>query len=143
MEKTMKKIWRPLVIISLAIFLGYNLYLDLQDKPTADAAEISDIPVGISKGELAPEFEGITLDGETFRLSDTRGKTVFLNLFASWCGPCQLEAPHIAQVFAGQDRHRKLKVGTSVIDLYEFNTQACALRVKTRGVIPSCRTFSS
>ena len=47
-----------------------------------------------------------TLDGETIKLSDLRGKTVVINVFASWCGPCRIEAPHLAQVYAdfiGQD----------------------------------------
>jgi thiol-disulfide isomerase/thioredoxin len=96
----MKKIWKPIIVIGLAIFFGINLYLDIRDKPSQTTSVISEIPVGISKGELAPEFEGKTLSGETLHLSDTHGKTVLINVFASWCGPCQLEAPHLAQVYA-------------------------------------------
>jgi thiol-disulfide isomerase/thioredoxin len=96
----MKKLWKLILVIGLAIFLGINLYLDIREKPTQTTSVISDMPVGISKGEFAPEFEGITLSGETLQLSETHGKTVLINVFASWCGPCQLEAPHLAQVYA-------------------------------------------
>jgi thiol-disulfide isomerase/thioredoxin len=96
----MKKIWKPVIIIGLIIFLGINLYLDLREPAPVVASEISAIPIGINKGELAPNFEGITLDGESITLADLRGKTVLINVFASWCGPCQLEAPHLTNVYA-------------------------------------------
>jgi thiol-disulfide isomerase/thioredoxin len=48
----------------------------------------------------APDFRGMTLDGYEIQLSDLRGKTVVINVFASWCGPCRIEAPHLAQVYA-------------------------------------------
>ena len=87
-------------VIGLVLFLGINLYLDLRDKSPVVTSEIPDLPVGTSKGQQAPDFEGVTLTGKTLRLSETRGKVVLINVFASWCGPCQLEAPHLAQVYA-------------------------------------------
>ena len=38
-------------------------------------------------------------DGVEHRLSDYRGKTVFLNFFATWCGPCQREIPDIEALY--------------------------------------------
>jgi cytochrome c biogenesis protein CcmG, thiol:disulfide interchange protein DsbE len=43
-------------------------------------------------GEKAPEFTLTTFDGKTYKLSDLKGKIVFLNIWASWCKPCEQEA---------------------------------------------------
>src|SRR5438093_12933793 len=44
-------------------------------------------------GMTAPDFRLPDLQGKTQRLSDYRGKVVFLNFWATWCGPCKEEMP--------------------------------------------------
>ena len=51
--------------------------------------------VGLDTGDLAPDFEASTIEGERVRLSDFRGKAVYLNFWASWCTPCRAEMPDI------------------------------------------------
>ncbi|MGE4276630.1 MAG: cytochrome c biogenesis protein CcdA [Lawsonibacter sp.] len=47
----------------------------------------------------APDFTLVDQNGETHTLSDYRGKTVFLNFWATWCGPCQNELPDIQALY--------------------------------------------
>ncbi|MCJ1906995.1 peroxiredoxin family protein [Planococcus ruber] len=54
---------------------------------------------GLAKGELSPDFELTTLEGETVKLSDYQGKKVILNFWATWCPPCRAEMPHMQNYF--------------------------------------------
>ena len=50
-------------------------------------------------GKPAPDFSLTLFDGRSVRLSDFRGKVVFLNFWASWCPPCRAEARLLEQAW--------------------------------------------
>lgn len=47
----------------------------------------------------APDFTLVDQYGNEHTLSDYKGKTVFLNFWATWCGPCKKEMPDIQQLY--------------------------------------------
>ncbi|MFC2014493.1 peroxiredoxin family protein [Chloroflexota bacterium] len=63
------------------------------------ANQNSTATVGLTKGTLAPDFTLSDLDGNQVSLSDFRGKTVFLNYWATWCPPCRAEMPEMEAVY--------------------------------------------
>lgn len=54
---------------------------------------------GQEDAAAAPDFTLVDQDGNTHTLSDYQGKTVFLNFWATWCGPCQREMPEIQALY--------------------------------------------
>ena len=83
-----------LVVILLIGAVTASLYLSSM----RSVSNSGGLTVCTSVGNLAPDFEAPTLDGETLSLSELRGKTVLLNAFASWCGPCQAETPELVDL---------------------------------------------
>jgi cytochrome c biogenesis protein CcmG/thiol:disulfide interchange protein DsbE len=47
----------------------------------------------LAVGKPAPDFSLTDLNDKHYRLSDFRGKVVFLNFWATWCKPCREEMP--------------------------------------------------
>lgn len=45
-------------------------------------------------------FEATTLAGAEISRVDLEGRVVLVNVWGSWCGPCRVEAPHLAEVAA-------------------------------------------
>jgi len=50
-------------------------------------------------GEVAPDFTLRDIDNQSVSLSSTKGKVVLISFWATWCGPCQVEMPHLQRMY--------------------------------------------
>jgi peroxiredoxin len=55
--------------------------------------------------QAAPDFTLKRAEGGNLRLAEQRGQVVLINFWASWCGPCRVEMPHLNKL------HDKYKAG--------------------------------
>ncbi len=70
--------------IFTTIFLLFFVSLFAQDEATL-----------VKQGQKAPDFLFEIVPGKTKKLSDFKGKVVWINFFATWCPPCRKELPHL------------------------------------------------
>ena len=87
---------RPLVIAAVCLASGLLLFVMWKGFGT----DVHAVPFKLD-GKPAPDFTMKRLDnGQPVSLSQFKGKPVILNFWASWCGPCATEHPHLDRGFA-------------------------------------------
>ena len=53
----------------------------------------------LSPGKMAPDFVLVDAKGNKRMLSDLRGKNIYIDVWATWCGPCVMEIPYIEKLY--------------------------------------------
>lgn len=65
----------------------------------------------ISAGQVAPDFTAYDLNGQPIKLSSLKGKVVYIDFWATWCGPCRQQFP------AERELHKKFEGNKDVVFL--------------------------
>ena len=102
------------IILSVAAFLYVTgLYTDV-----IGGVQRIVLSTGLMKPEVLPKDEQLDADynfilnsfeGKEFYFGELRGKTILLNLWASWCPPCRAEMPTI------QNLYNEVKKDTNIV----------------------------
>ncbi len=86
-----------LVAAALGLILlgsaAWSLLADSRTSSTAEATDFSAIPATVNTS--APQLSLLDLGGQPHALADYRGSVVLVNLWATWCPPCQAEMPNL------------------------------------------------
>lgn len=91
-----------LILMGFMTFTGWmngvTSYLNGVSAP-AEQSEQAEQPEAGRKATPSVDFELADQYGEMHKLSDYKGKVVFINFWTTWCGYCQREMPHIQELY--------------------------------------------
>ncbi|GIO30239.1 MULTISPECIES: TlpA family protein disulfide reductase [Paenibacillus] len=85
------------ILLGVIVLIGIAVYQNAG--PGIQAAFRHEEPMptetGPKAGLLAPAFTAQGLDGKEYQVGGAQDKAILLNFWASWCDPCQQEAPEL------------------------------------------------
>ena len=90
-----------LIILGVLAALGFAGYLGLRALVQDQMKKVNNINLSVAKGQEAPDFALPLTDGSEAKLSELLKdkEVVVLNIFASWCGPCEKEFPDMEKTY--------------------------------------------
>ena len=105
-----------LLVVALLGLLMVQGYTPSSQPVSGDQQEAT---VGVSVGQVAPDFTLTDLEGNEVTLSQYRGKVVFINFWATWCPPCRAEMPEIEAIYQEYKDKDVVVIGVDIREVEE------------------------
>lgn len=93
LSDTAKRLWKELG----GTDLGWSAFL-AHNETSKSKLETAEVSTWDTKNTLLTAFELADLQGKSWSLADLKGKVAFINLWATWCGPCREELPYVQKL---------------------------------------------
>ena len=111
---------------------------------TALIFSVASPKAGVSVSAPAPDFTAKTSQGPTLRLREQQGQVVLVNFWASWCGPCLQEMPHLNRLYERYAPAGFVLVGINIDDDPKVGLEAAArFKIKFPIVLDTDKKVSS
>jgi peroxiredoxin len=94
------------------------------DWATSSPDVVADAPMPVVYNTPLPDFEAKDLTGRIWRLADLRGKATFIEIWATWCGPCRAQHPDLQKQFDGLRGRKDIQILTISVDETAYLAEA-------------------
>ena len=91
------------------------------------AGAVASPQAAVQLASNAPDFTLKSVAGANLRLQEQRGQVVLVNFWATWCGPCRQEMPHLNRIY---DKYRSLGFVLLGVNIDDDPRAAAALAAK-------------
>lgn len=106
-------LWVGLIVVALIVG-GVGIGLDAAE--TDDSTSANSLEPAPVAGHPAPDFTLKTPDGRKISLSDFKGQPVIINFWATWCGPCRVEMPHLQAAYEAHQADGLVVLGVNLTE---------------------------